>query len=371
MARNGSFGASMSARHSKQVQLLVALSRSLRSIELCRRDFIILLGTQLPLSPAHQNVLTQEGMIIHHTPPIIPGVPTADKLLVWKLTNYSQLAVVDADVMFIRPIDELFGGDAEFTIAHHPYDHLQAQCGVDLTARGIAALFIMRPHAATYDALISYLLRRFKQEQLLYSDQTGLMCFFGNRSRTLPCPYVYDVSMTFHDWLPRWTKNCRAHVQRHVLKNCLPDIADGCRSLARRSICDETSRHVRSVCAWPTVASDSRAIHFKGTTKPFVSADKPFCRHMRHGKPGVRPMEGSREQTSIDLTDQLQWNATWAIDGAARSGACISQQWQLPVYWSHRVDGAIGRKCCNTYVLMAAHWNELLSMRPRYVGILQ
>ena len=325
----------------------------------------------MPLSPAHQDVLTQEGMIIQPAPPIIPGVPTADKLMVWKLTNYSQLAVIDADVMFIRSIDGLFGGDSEFTIAHHPYDHLQAQCGVEIASRGIAALFVLRPNAATYDALMAYLLRRFKQEQLLYSDQTGLMCFFGNRTRTLPCAYVYDVSMTYAAWLPKWTKNCRTYAHQHILKNCLPDIADGCRSLARRSTCHATSLHVSTSCAWPAVANDVHAVHFKGTNKPFANSGKAFCRSLRYGKPGVRPLEGSADQTTIDATDQLEWNANWTLDGSAKPGACISQQWQLPVYWARRIDGPIlARKCCNTFTVMSSQWNELLSMRPRYANVL-
>lgn len=361
MARNGTFGASLAARHAKQVQLLVALLRSLRRVELCRRDFIVLLGTQVPLSPVHRAALTQEGMLIHPAPPIIPGVPTADKLLVWKLTRYKQLAVIDADVMFLRPIDALFGGDAEFTIAHHPYDHLQAQCEVPVSSRGIAALFVVRPNPATYEALMRYLRRRFRADQLLYSDQTGLMCYFGNRSRTLPCPYVYDVSMTHREWLPKWTRNCRIFVKQHVLRNCLPDLAHRCRPFARRSVCDETQMHVTQACAWPAVAADVHAVHFKGTGKPWASATHRSCRPLRSGRLGVRPLEGSVEQTALETTDQIEWNASWVIPGAARSGACISQQWQLPVYWARTKDGPIhGRKCCNAYTVMAAYWNELL-----------
>ena len=363
MARNNSFGSSLVAKHAKQVQLLVALARSLRRVELCRRDFIVLLGTQVPLSLAHQDILKQEGMLIHPAPPLIPGVPTADKLLVWTLTNYTQLAVLDADMMFLRPIDSLFGGDAEFTVAHHPYDHLQAQCGVPIASRGIAALFVLRPHLATYEALMRYLLRRFRAEQLLYSDQTGLMCFFGNRSRTLPCPYVYDVSMTFREWLPRWTKNCRTFVRQHVLRNCLPDVANGCRPYAQRSVCDETNAHVSRSCAWPSVAAGVHAVHFKGTTKPFPSSAHHFCRLFRFGRPGVRKREGSiATQVPIDATDHLEWDPSFVVEGVPRPGACISHQWRLPVYWARSRDGPIrARKCCNAYTVMAAQWNELLA----------
>jgi hypothetical protein len=361
MARNGSFGSSVAKRHEKQVQLLVALVRSLRRVELCRRDFIVLLGTQVPMSLAQQRMLTREGILIHPAPPLIPGVPTADKLLVWKLTNYSQLAVIDADLMFVRPIDALFGGGTELTAAHHPYDHLQAQCDVPIAARGIAALLVVRPNLGTYSALMSYLLRRFRKEQLLYSDQTGVMCYFGGRSRTLPCPYVFDVAMTSGEWLPKWERNCHKHARAHVLRNCLPDVTDRCESHAHLGICNETSAHVRRECTWSSVSPEVHAIHFKGTKKPWVSATHTSCRSLRFGPMGVRPHQGNSEQEHVDATDRVEWNPTWKLPGASSVGACISQQRRLPVYWARRVDGPIlSRKCCNSHTVMAAQWNSLL-----------
>lgn len=369
MARNGSlFGSSMAARHAKQVQMLIVLLRSLRNVERCRRDFIVLLGTQVPLSPAHVETLTSESAIIRPTPPLIAGVPTADKLHVWRMTDYSQLVVLDADVMVLQPIDDLFDGSAaEITVAHHPYDHLQAQCGVPVVARGIAAMIVMRPSLATFEALMAYLLRRFKAEQLLYSDQTGLMCYFGNRSRTLPCPYLYDVSMmSTASFLTRWMRNCQIFVRQHVLKNCLPDIPDGCHSLATRQVCDETKAHVQSSCEWPSVAAGARAVHFKGNTKPWPGAGSKLCRFLRHGMPGIRGLSanGQASYTRLDTTDRLDWNASWWQPGAARRGACVSATWGLPVHWAREADGPIlTRKCCAPYTLMAAHWNELLAHR--------
>jgi hypothetical protein len=157
----------MEARHRKQVSMLIVLLRSLRKVETCRRDFVVLLGTEIPLSKEHQDLLTNEGMILHPTAPIIPGVPTADKLHVWRLTQYSQCVILDQDTMALRSIDEVFGGKGELTIAHHPYDHTQAQCGIPIGARGIAAMIVMRPNVATFDAMLAYLRRRFKAEHVL------------------------------------------------------------------------------------------------------------------------------------------------------------------------------------------------------------
>jgi hypothetical protein len=378
MARNGSlFGSSMEARHNKQVQMLLVLVRSLRRVELCRRDFVVLLGTQVPLSEEHQASLQREGLLLRPAPPLIPGVPTADKLHVWTLTNYTQCVVLDADLMFLKPIDDLFDSSADLTIAHHPYDLLQAQCGVPVAKRGIAAMILMRPDLSTYHALMSYLLRRFKAEQLLYSDQTGLMCFFGNRSRTLPCPYLYDVSMMADSFLPRWVRNCRTFSRQHVLKNCLPDIADGCRSLSDRRICEVSRVHMHGQCHWPSAAASAHAVHFKGNTKPWPSAMRVQCRHMKHGMPGVRvggegylTTDGAgadgtnataKKQIALMPTDALGWNASWSLRGAARPGACVSARWGLLVYWARNVDGPIlHQRCCTPSTLMAAKWNELL-----------
>ena len=98
LAKNGSF-ATVEAKHARQVQLIVALVRSLRDVELCRRDFVLLLGTQVPLSTVHLDALKQEGVLLHPTPPLIPGVPTADKLQAWKLTEYTQCLVLDVDAV--------------------------------------------------------------------------------------------------------------------------------------------------------------------------------------------------------------------------------------------------------------------------------
>lgn len=351
----------MDARHAKQVQLLLVLIRSLRKVELCRRDFVVLLGTQVPLHMKHQTTLTSAGILLRPAPPLIPGVPTADKLHVWKLTNYSQCVVLDADLLVLKPIDSLFGNLAELTVAHHPYDHLQAQCGVPVAARGIAAMIVMRPNLETYAALMSYLLRRFKAEQLLYSDQTGLMCFFGNRSRTMPCPFLYDVSMMSEQFLPKWKKNCRTYVRQHVLKNCLPDIPDGCRSIAKRPVCQATGMHITQNCMWPKVAPDAHAVHFKGNMKPWPSAASFHCRSLKYGMPGVRNAPGSQTQTALPPNELLIWNASIQLPGTLYLGACLSSTWRSPVYWARPGDGPIlARKCCNSYVMMAAQWNALL-----------
>jgi len=371
MAKNISFMGSASSKLSKQVHMLVALSRSLRLVELCRRDFIVLLGTQVQLRAKDLERLTQEGMLIHWVPPIIPGVPTADKLIAWTLTNYSRLAVMDSDMLFIRSIDALFDRQDELIIAHHPYDHLQAQCGVSLASRGVAALFILRPNLITYRELLRYLHRRFRPEQLLYADQTGLMCFFGNRSQTLPCGYVYDVALTSPEWLQKWMRKCRAFVVQHVRRNCLVDILGRCSQHARKDVCDATHAHVRAHCSWPGVATDVHAVHFKAISKPWpTSALKTKsglpCRFYKYGVPGVRPGGETATLIALSATDHVQWDAMWMLPGASSPGACISSRWQLPLHWARRGDGPMREeKCCKSHIIMASHWMSLIDIGRR------
>ena len=55
------------------------------------------------------------------------GEPVLDKLLAWKLTNYTKLLFLDADVMAVRSLDNAFEWP-ELSIAAHPYDTVQVSC---------------------------------------------------------------------------------------------------------------------------------------------------------------------------------------------------------------------------------------------------
>ena len=39
-------------------------------------------------------------------------------------------------------------------------------------------------------------------------------------------------------------RDAEAENRQHVLRNCLPDIANGCRAFARQGLCDDTQAHV-------------------------------------------------------------------------------------------------------------------------------
>ena len=187
---------SMKERIRRQLQLALVLLRSLRRSEArCRRPFLLLLGTGVRLSSSACVALEKHGVRLVPVPPKLPGVPSADKLYAWTLTEFRRILVVGADVMFLRPIDDLFETTtAPFVMAHHSTDLIQGSCGVACERRGVGGFLVIRPEAGLYDQLVRAL-RGYKPYHLEHSsEQTMLACFFRNVSHTLPCTYLYDLA---------------------------------------------------------------------------------------------------------------------------------------------------------------------------------
>ena len=336
---------------SRPISLLLVLLGSLRDVERCRRDFVVLLGTDVKLANAQRLALENAGAILRLVPPLVPGVPTVDKLHVWTLTEYRRVMVLDADVMALRPLDALFEHPDELVIAHHAYDQLQAQCGIGVRERGVAALFLATPSHSTFDAVLTYALKEMKPSQLLYADQTGLMCFFRNRTRTLPCAYVYDVS--YASGMPRYVRNCRTFGARHVRSHCLATArarGDDCGAARMQGMCDETRANLESsACSWAATSSEVHAVHFKGRgMKPW--AGSRTCRFERSGMPRVEVGGG---WTAVSVTDTLRWE----VRGS--SGACVSAATGEAVRWAREGDGWLPQKCCGARTLLSARWYAL------------
>ena len=73
-------------------------------------------------------------------------------------------------------------------------DLVQAGCGLSLPRRGVGAFFLLRPAMATFDALLAFTATFSPHHLRHYSEQTAINCFFANRSRTLPCDFLFDVA---------------------------------------------------------------------------------------------------------------------------------------------------------------------------------
>ena len=366
----------------RPVQLLLVLHRSIRRVELCRRDFLVLLGTGVLLPEKERAVLASEpGLRLVPTPPVFKGVPTADKLHAWALTNYSQLLVLDSDVMVLRPLDGLFAeheramltGSTELVIAHHPYDALQAQCGVSLAFRGVAALLLLRPSHTLQAELLSFLRARFTQpHQFMYVDQTGLMCFFHNRStaHTLPCHFLYDANNPLRS-LDRWVKQCRLHLGQHLRRQCLAPDAAACtpKRDALDSLCAITAEHLTQRCAWSaTAARGVYAVHFKAKGKPWPpsrQAVDAHCRPLMMGRlRAVHVVErGTRRAGAQHVLERaLAWDedVMWRTEVGRHGGRCVTTADGARVLWAARHGGSVPRICCHYRMLLAAEWNEVL-----------
>jgi hypothetical protein len=357
----------------RPAQLVLVLLRSLRRSEhRCRRDFVLLLGTEVDVPALERSVLALEGVIFRSVPPLLAGVPTADKLWAWSLfANYSQCLVIDTDVMVLRPIDDVFGRAAELTVAHHPYDNVQAQCGIPRERRGIAAMFVLRPSETVFQAYLQFIRRRLtKPLQLMYADQTGLMCFFGlERSETLPCSFLMDAANPLRH-ATSWKRNCERMLPVHLEKQCMDDSPRGaCR--AEPKVCTATLRHLQANCEWRRVASDVRAVHFKGKIKPWppgYGSGERVCRPVMHGPLVAYPEAPGGEATLLKATEDLEWDASLACTARAcgkarRPGACVSATSRSRVHWAAYggVPGrGVPRECCHFHTPLRAEWNQLL-----------
>ena len=91
----GDTGASERAL-SKQLAMIVVLVRSLRAVEECRRD-VLLLGVLPNLTGVWRALLDELGVTLHPTRALVEGSPATDKLHAWRLTQYHRLLVLDSD----------------------------------------------------------------------------------------------------------------------------------------------------------------------------------------------------------------------------------------------------------------------------------
>lgn len=366
----------------RQVQMVLVLLRSIRRAErVCQRDFILMLGAHVQIPFDERGVLEREGVRFVTVRPLMPGVPTADKLWAWSvLSNYSQCLLMDADVMVLQPLDDIFGYPEDVTIAHHAYDNVQAQCGIPLERRGIAAMFVMRPNQATFRAYVQYVRTRLSApQQRMYADQTGLMCFFGlNRTRTLPCSYLADVANPLLVPGPRkWKQNCNAMLSRHLRLQCIrgmpPSACEPEGGL--QASCNRVLAHLHAKCAWRKMAPNVRAVHFKGKVKPWPFSSghaNHMCRPVMFGPLTTLSAEGNG---SVGAHEDLVWDESLACTDStcgsggdpSKPGACVTAFGRARVYWRDG-RGVVPRKCCHFHTILQAHWNWMLTHPPVLLG---
>lgn len=354
------FIAQQGRKFDTQINLLRVLLRSLRAHETtCKRDFVLLLGPQTGLSHETERALRLDGIKLFPAPPLLLGVPTLDKLHAWRLTNYSKVLFIDTDSMILRPIDDAFALP-EFAMAAHPYDTVQgAACGLPIGGRGVTGLFLLAPSESRYEQLLSHSRshsRLWDAELTRHTpEQCGLACFFHNISRlhTWPCSYMFDIGNDGH------TRNAQHH--------------RGCRRWQNKAECDAIADHISASCTWQRVHTRARAVHFKGSLKPWRGISEP-CAPMKRGRlrllldgpdgPAGGASTATATSAAVAATDDLAWDTM--------RRRCVSVLTRAPVRWGAPPEqsssggaAAVPRKCCVFQTLIKAEWHAHLASVSR------
>lgn len=138
------------------------LARSLRRLELCKRDFVLLLGTEVHLGSLSVARLQMEDIVLHKVAPVRFGRATLDKLFAWSLVQvrrphgprtacalcrrtpkvartharrqYRMILVIDSDAIALRALDAVFKS-GEGTMGAHSHEYFQKACDVPVEAR--------------------------------------------------------------------------------------------------------------------------------------------------------------------------------------------------------------------------------------------
>ena len=338
-----------SASVAMQIKLIDVLVRSVRATERrCRRDFVLLLGMAVSISPTQQAILTRlDGLFTRRVAALREGVPAIDRLHAWTLTKYRRVVSIDADAMVLRPMDALFdsdgspGNESKLMMANHPYDIKQAACGRAIGDRVIGALAVLTPSMGTYAALLRDMSARPWNWALAnYSEQTGLACFFSDAHRlvALPCSTLWDVSISTSVLRERWLRECTAY------------------SGESSATCHAIQAHTKASCTWSAVRAHVYGVHFKGKNKPWTHLATRACHAVRAGRLQVQGEQGR----TIAPTDELQW----------RHGTCVNTAsfGHPSVMWATGIP--VPRRCCKTEMLFQAEFyflhfsSRLNSRRP-------
>jgi len=198
-------------------------------------------GTPYPLvvmvtdaiDPATREVLTADGCLLREVAPLRPSSGLQDnyanarfaevwtKLEVWRFTEFERVVFLDADMLVVRPMDELFtlplapGAIAAChacrcnpnRIASYPADWTPANCfyshcrGLDHTSEpGVVddylngGTLVLTPDRGVYDDMVSTLAALEDLTRYPFAEQDFLNEYYLGRWQ--PLPYVYNALKT-------------------------------------------------------------------------------------------------------------------------------------------------------------------------------
>ena len=403
-------------RVERQLRFLQVLIRSVRIVEArCRREMVVLLGQEMYdlLHTCRRNgkcsqygmrhldwvsrrtigafsfFLERERIRLRPVAHILPAVPSADKLNAWRMVReYRHILMIDLDVLVLRPLDHLFErahDDGSLTIAQHPYDLVQAHCGIPIGSRAVGAMFLVRPNSSTFVELVHSLQSHGQHELQHRSEQTSLACFFYQRRqlRTLDCAVLYDVGNIHHLQNSREYWDCINYGLRSA------DFGYVGTQTQKVQLCGAIAQHIAEQCIWSKVHRRVHAVHFKGRrTKPWMGPqvcteyigqgrlmleplpDRPSHRDMILGRPGDDVKLGSNEATGGALprndTDELKHHGTDDLVWNEHATVCESAVHGIPVRWAS--GDPVQRCCCTFMTALQAEWCALRAEHCRREG---
>ena len=185
------------------------------------------------ISAEDRALLAADGCLVREVAPIRPPAGLRDsyanarfaevwtKLAVWTLTEFERLVVLDADMLVVRNMDELFDldlGPARVAACHacrcnpnriasYPASWTPAGCAYTYLASaepGTAVdvvdpyfnggILVLRPDLATFDALVRELAAVEDLSRYVFAEQDFLNEHFHGRWVALP--YVYNALKT-------------------------------------------------------------------------------------------------------------------------------------------------------------------------------
>jgi hypothetical protein len=315
----------------RQVDMLTVLLRSLRRHDHCVRDMVLLLGTAVELAPDDAFRMARENVTIVRVPPVRFGRATLDKLHAWNLTQYKRLLAIDGDAIALRSLDPIFDdAHGEGTVGLHPYEMFQGHaCGIPLSERGQGGFFVVEPRTGGFERVVAHVDAHPHFWDMALTNhtpqQTGINCFFnevGSR-RPLSCGFWYDISNRYH-------VRGAQHYHRCV------------QWTANRTVCDDIAARISQECLWHKARPDVRAIHLKGSTKPWRNIPKQ-CMPLKDGDISARLLNGS--VVRVSAVDDL----------VMQNGYCMSRDLQAPVHFA-ATGAKLIAKCCSFVNLVKAEW---------------
>ena len=314
---------------------------------MCRRDFVLLVGNAVTLGDALTARLRAAGVVMISVPPVRFGRPTLDKLHAWNLTTYAKLLVIDSDAVALQSLDVVFAL-REGAMGHHPYEVFQGRCAIPAAARGQGGFFLIEPRASGYVEAVRHVDAHPEYWDMAATNhtpqQTGTACYFQTHTRSLhvlPCATWYDISVRYHV----------AGAQHH--RQCVrwqPDPA----------VCNDIARRVEAQCVWALVSRDVRAVHLKGSTKPYRNILRQ-CKPLELGGIGVAAAAttagsggggggGGGPLAPLSPRDDLAMRR-----GAAGGKECYSRDTGRAVRWMATRE-PVHPRCCSFVNLIKAEW---------------